>query len=195
MTRRMAGLYVMLTALLVLTTGRTVLAQSGLTTSLTGAAEVGGGDPDGSGNATVTVTSDTTLSYTIDVTGITLPATAAHIHKGAAGANGPVVVPFSPAPGADGKATGTATADAALIADIRANPQNYYVNVHTSDFPNGAMRGQLGGTGTVSAPSAPSTPPTLPKTGSDDALPMQLAVLALTLLAIGLMLTHRRVRS
>ena len=51
---------------------------------------------------------------------VTLPTTAAHIHKGAASVNGPVVVPFN-APGADGNSSGCATADASLISDILAN--------------------------------------------------------------------------
>ncbi len=164
--------------------GSAAFAQSGLTAMLTGAAEVGGGDTDGSGSSTVTLTSDTELSYTISVKDIILPAAAAHIHKGAAGANGPVVIGLSMAPDAAGMASGTATADAAIIADIRANPQNYYVNVHTSDFPNGAVRGQLGGT-SAGAPMA------LPATGSSDGMTTQLVVLAMALLAIGFGLTWR----
>lgn len=168
--------------------GSAVFAQSGMTATLTGAAEVGGGDTDGSGSSTVTLTSDTELSYTISVKDITLPAAAAHIHKGAAGANGPVVIGFSVVPDAAGMASGTATAEAAIIADIRANPQNYYVNVHTSDFPNGAVRGQLGGMGATA-------PVTLPATGASDGITTQLVVLAVALLAIGFGLTWRQRRA
>ena len=47
------------------------------------------------------------------------------------------------APGADGKVKDCATASADVVKDILQNPGNYYVNVHTSDFPAGAIRGQL----------------------------------------------------
>ena len=182
MSKWLAGLCATVIAFVALSIGGVALAQSGLTASLTGAAEKGGGDADGTGSATVTLTSDTELSYTLDVTGITLPAAAAHIHKGAAGVNGPVVVPFPAAPDASGKASGTATVDAALIADIRANPQNYYVNVHNADYPDGAMRGQLGGAG---------APTTLPTTGASDGVTTKLVLLALLLLAVGFTVTMR----
>jgi hypothetical protein len=67
-------------------------------------------------------------------------ATASHIHKGAAGVSGPVVVPL----GASFKKTGCTTAPASMAKAILAKPSAYYVNVHTPKFPNGAARGQLG---------------------------------------------------
>lgn len=77
---------------------------------------------------------------------------AAHIHRGKAGENGPVVANLAwpqdgqaadcldarlrPAqfPGGEGDS---------VVADILANPENYYVNVHNTEFPSGAVRGQL----------------------------------------------------
>jgi len=108
---------------------------------LTGAAETAGGDPKGSGTAQVTLNSDKNeVCYDLTVTD--LPgATAAHIHEGAAGKDGPVKVPFDP-PKA-GTAKGCKTADAAVIKDIMQNPANYYVNVHDAAYPKGAIRGQL----------------------------------------------------
>jgi CHRD domain len=115
-----------------------------LTTTLTGAAEVPGpGDPDGTGTATITVNlGQEEVCWEINAAGIVLPAAAAHIHVGAAGEAGPVVVPLS-APDAMGFSSGCATVDRDLAKAILKNPEDYYVNVHTSEFPAGAIRGQL----------------------------------------------------
>ena len=125
-----------------------------LEADLTGRAEVGtsnrlAGDPNGRGEAYVFgVDGDaTTLCYVLTVDKIGTPL-AAHIHEGAAGTNGPVVVNLAaPADGnaadcltegEEGKFVGDQT-----VAEILANPQNYYVNVHNAEFPGGAIRGQL----------------------------------------------------
>lgn len=65
--------------------------------------------------------------------------TAAHIHKGRAGAAGPVFVPL----GGAFKRQGCTTATGAQIKAIRANPAGFYVNIHNAKHPAGAMRGQL----------------------------------------------------
>jgi len=83
------------------------------------------------------------ICYRLHVENVTLPTVATHIHKGAAGTNGPVVVPFT-APGVDGNSSGCAMAAASLIDDILANRSGYYVNVHTKEHPAGAIRAQLG---------------------------------------------------
>jgi hypothetical protein len=101
----------------------------------------GTSEPNASGSAVLRFLSGQ-VCYRLVARNVTLPTTAAHIHKGAAGVNGPVVVPLG-APGADGTATGCATADAALISDILANRAGYYVNVHTKEHPAGAIRSQL----------------------------------------------------
>ena len=116
-----------------------------LKATLTGSGESpANGAANGIGTAVVTLdTARSQVCWTVNVAGISLPALASHIHKGAAGVEGPVVIPFN-APGAYGTTSGCATADPALIADILANPSGYYVNVHTKEFPGGAVRGQLG---------------------------------------------------
>lgn len=116
-----------------------------LKADLTGAAEVPGpGDPDGSGIARLRLNQGQgRVCYTIRVENITLPATGAHIHDGDATVAGPVVVTLEP-PDATGESQGCVTGvDRALIKDIRKNRSEYYVNVHTTDYPAGAVRGQL----------------------------------------------------
>jgi hypothetical protein len=112
---------------------------------LTGAAEVPGpGDPDGVGVAGILgFPRIGAICFRILVRNITLPATGAHIHSGAAGVAGPIVVSLT-APDASGTSAGCVTGvDPALVSQILMHPDQYYVNVHTSDFPAGAIRGQL----------------------------------------------------
>jgi hypothetical protein len=122
-----------------------VSAEAGgraLSAVLTGAAEVPGpGDPDGSGTATLTVNPGLgQVCFALTVSGIA-PATAAHIHLGAVGVAGPIVVGLTPPTG--GSASGCVRVDRALALDILKNPSSYYVNVHNAEFPAGAVRGQL----------------------------------------------------
>jgi hypothetical protein len=120
------------------------------TTNLSGTAEVDpvtgeldAGDPDGSGSATLTVNpGQREVCYELSVKDITLPASGAHIHVGEAGETGPVVVPLTP-PDASGVSSGCTEVSRELALAIIQEPEAYYVNVHTSDFPGGAIRGQL----------------------------------------------------
>src|SRR5688500_15287974 len=118
-------------------------------TTLTGEAEVTAagvpnqGDLDGEGTAHITLNQGQgEVCFELNVSGITLPAIGAHIHVGASTTTGPVVVGLTP-PDADGHSSGCVSADPDLIKAIRQNPENYYVNVHTTDFMPGAVRGQL----------------------------------------------------
>lgn len=115
-----------------------------LRSSMTGAAErPTPGDADGTGGGAFALYPDKgRLCYTLAVRNIVLPATGAHIHRGMAEQAGPIVVPFQ-APGASGTSSGCLTVDAALVREIAQNPGGFYSNVHTSDFPAGAVRGQL----------------------------------------------------
>jgi len=114
-----------------------------LTATLSGANEVPPADPDGSGTATFRlIRGSAVICYRLTVSNITLPATGAHIHLGAAGTNGPIVVPLTP-PNASGSSSGCTTTTRALVAAILDNPAGYYANVHTTDYPSGAIRGQL----------------------------------------------------
>lgn len=129
--------------------GGTTTTSRTFSTSLRGAAEVPGpGDPDGTGTASIVVTPVLNqVCWSITVAKITLPAMAAHIHQGAANVAGPIVVTLSP-PDAQGVANGCVSGVlATTIAGILDHPSGYYVNVHTTDFPDGAVRGQLTGNG------------------------------------------------
>jgi CHRD domain len=112
-----------------------------LQTELSGEEEVPGpGDPDGSGSATVIVIPPDTICYVLTAEGIE-PATAAHIHEGDPGEAGPVVQGLEPP--TSGSSRGCTEADPALVSDLQENPDEYYVNVHNEEYPEGAIRGQL----------------------------------------------------
>lgn len=142
-------------------------AQAGHTNALigahlTGRAEVSSdakgvvGDTNGRGEAYVFgVDGDpTTLCYILEADKIAeldqAPGGArmAHIHKGAKGANGPVEVNLAwPQDGqsADCLTEGEAGKglDPGEVQAILGDPGSYYVNVHNTEFPSGAIRGQL----------------------------------------------------
>jgi len=120
----------------------------GFTTTLTGAAEVPGpGDPNGSGIAQLTINvGQGQVCFSISVTGIVLPSTGAHIHVGEAGDFGDVVVALT-APAASGTSSGCVSANQDVLKQIMSNAAGYYVNVHSSEFPAGAVRGQLSTSG------------------------------------------------
>ncbi|MDX6439689.1 MAG: hypothetical protein QOF45_2272 [Gaiellaceae bacterium] len=104
---------------------------------------VGTSEPNAKGTAVLRFRPDAgQVCYRLRAENVTLPTTAAHIHRGATGVNGPVVVPFN-APGADGSSSGCAPVDAALMSEIMGNWANFYVNVHTKEHPAGAIRAQL----------------------------------------------------
>lgn len=116
------------------------------------------GDPNGRGSVYVFgIDGDpTTLCYVLEVSKIDeleLPPgapRAAHIHQGAAGANGPVEVTL--AWPQDGQAADCLTEgeagkglEAGEVQEILSNPSSFYVNVHNGEFPAGAVRAQLSG--------------------------------------------------
>lgn len=129
---------------------RTILSPTSAGTALrifmTGEADVPAGDPVGTGEATIRLRrGQGQICYSLEVQNITLPSVGAHIHHGGAGESGPIVVPLRQ-PGANGQSSGCATVSRAIVSQILANRSDYYVNVHTTDFPGGAVRGQLTGT-------------------------------------------------
>jgi hypothetical protein len=153
--RRRAAAVALVTALVA---GLTVLAAPGaaaagkvtlLTAGLKGSREVPGpGDPDGRGRAFVRLGGGKAC-FVLEWSKISAPV-AAHIHEGRAGVAGPVVVLFFQ-PGTNAASlpdtldavAGCVDVDRGLAARIASNPRDFYVNIHTADFPNGAVRGQL----------------------------------------------------
>ena len=114
-------------------------SQEGMKVTLSGNQEVPPVKTSATGNATVTIKPDKSVSGTISTTG--LDATAAHIHEGEAGKNGPVIVPFTKA--ADGT---WSTAPGAKLTDSQYASYlagNLYVNVHTAANKGGEIRAQL----------------------------------------------------
>ena len=93
------------------------------------------------GSGTVTVGADCSVSAKITVSGMT--PTAAHIHEGKAGANGPVLVPLNKTGDSTFEAAPGAKMTEAQCAAYRAG--NTYVNVHSDKFKPGEVRAQLKG--------------------------------------------------
>jgi len=118
-----------------------------LAVTMTGVQAVPGpGDPAMTGRGQVRVNTRTgELCWDIYARGGTA-ASAAQIRRGAAGSTGPVAVQLSP-PDAAGHSQGCATLDAGTVRAMSVQPYNFYVNVDSAAFPNGAARGQLRGDG------------------------------------------------
>ncbi len=115
------------------------IGERSFTVALSGANEVPAGDPDGTGTARIFLHQGRGQVCFIVLVSNIGPVVADHIHPGVAGVNGPPVVDFG------GSLSGCVSGvDPALIGDIIANPSAYYFNVHTAEFPGGAVRGQLG---------------------------------------------------
>ncbi len=112
--------------------------------NLTGAAEVPARYASASGRAVLALSADATkLSYRVSVNNIE-GISAAHIHKAAVGVNGPVIFPIFMGSGAfdpTNPVSGTLDLTTNQVLDLIS--ERYYVNVHTTAVPAGAIRGQV----------------------------------------------------
>jgi hypothetical protein len=106
--------------------------------NLSGANEVPPVTTSATGEGTITVADDGAVSGSVTTKGV--QGTAAHIHMGAAGKNGPVVVPFTKE-GDTYKAAAGAKLNADQVKAFKAG--ELYFNVHSAANPNGEIRGQL----------------------------------------------------
>lgn len=120
-----------------------------LEATLTGGAEVPGpGDPNGTGHARISLDPATDeVCFELSWRGIDRPF-AAHIHRGSTTVAGPVRVELFassvPLPRTIKGVQGCVRdVDSGLVDRITANPNRFYVNVHTRAYPDGAIRGQL----------------------------------------------------
>jgi len=118
--------------------GASIAFAADVKVNLTGANEVPPVSTSATGEGTISIADDGAVSGSVMTKGV--QGTAAHIHVGAAGKNGPVAVPFTK----DGD-TFKAPAGAKLNADqMKAfKSGDLYVNVHSAAHPDGEIRGQL----------------------------------------------------
>ena len=92
----------------------------------------------GSGSGTIRVAEDGSVSGSVTTTGV--QGTMAHIHQGAKGANGPVIVPLTKS-GDTYTVPASAKLNAAQMQALKDG--NLYVNVHSDKYKGGEIRGQL----------------------------------------------------
>jgi CHRD domain-containing protein len=106
-----------------------------------------GGDPHGQGSATLDLKpQEETACFTIQWSQLSGEVTALHLHAAARGSEGPHAIDFfnnQHFPGEQNKASGCVPTPRDKINTIIGHPADYYLNVHSSAFPNGALRGQL----------------------------------------------------
>lgn len=114
-------------------------AASGSAPTLTGAQEVPPVDTQASGTSSIAVIGDKTLVGRVQTSN--LNATAAHIHQGAPGQNGPVIIPLVKTADNVWSVPANTMLTSAQFDAYRAG--NLYVNVHSAANPNGEIRAQL----------------------------------------------------
>jgi len=113
---------------------------SGSNVTLSGAEEVPPVTTSASGSGTITVKEDKSVSGSVTTTGVA--GTAAHIHTGAKGRNGPVIVPLTKS--SDGNTWTVPEGRTLTDAQYEAyKAGNLYVNVHSAANKGGEVRGQL----------------------------------------------------
>lgn len=113
---------------------------------LTGDAEVCDGDTcggDGTGTAEVTINSDQNeVCYEIVLEEVQ-DVTAAHIHAAPEGEAGEVVIDLEYAGDDAGAEECVDGIDESVLEDVSEEPERHYLNVHSEEYPDGAVRAQL----------------------------------------------------
>lgn len=141
-------------ALLVGCGSDTALSASSATyvATLLGAREVPAVQSAATGTATFNRVG-TSVTYTVSASGFTTPLTVGHVHIGAAGVIGSVIVPFTILAQSGTVAIGAIDLSAPITQgnitisgdSLRTLFDNgtAYVNLHTAGFPGGEIRGQI----------------------------------------------------
>lgn len=105
----------------------------------------GPADSDGTGGVFVSLGRHTgTLCYFADTANISTPLTVAHLHRGLRGQAGEVVVDLPLPAVTDPDFSHCLTVGSELVRDIAKQRDAYYIDVHNQEFPDGAIRAQLG---------------------------------------------------
>ena len=154
--------------------GQILAAGDAYFAGLTGAQETPAVVTTAAGQGTVVISADgSTITYLVTYSGLSGSVAAAHIHTGAAGIAGGVILPLTAGPSpmtgtltaANFAASGSVTTFAQAVAAIRAGTT--YFNLHTAANPGGELRGQIAVTVSAPAPTptpnptaAPTPPPT-----------------------------------
>jgi hypothetical protein len=190
--------------------GQIVAKGDAYLASLAGFQEVDPVATSGTGSGLVVISTDeSSITYLLTYSGLTGPVVAAHIHTGAVGVNGGVILPFTVGPSpmtetltaADLTPSGPITDFAGAVAAIRAGTT--YFNLHTAAHSGGEIRGQIAVTVAAPSPSPPAsvapavtTPPTAtgttePEPPAPDTAPLGALLAALAALTV---LSHPRLR-
>lgn len=131
--------YALLTAAVIACAGSLCSAQT-WTVSLNGASEVPPNTSPATGLAILTYNAGTNVfNWDIQWSGLVGTYSASHFHIAPAGTNGGVAIGFSPT--GTNVAVGSATPTTTFVSALMAN--NVYINIHTSTFPGGEIRGQV----------------------------------------------------
>ncbi|MES3033168.1 MAG: CHRD domain-containing protein [Gemmatimonadota bacterium] len=140
-------------------------AKKTFVATLVGTNEVPAVTTTAAGKMTLVQEDSVNILYTLETTAATDSVTMAHIHAGAAGANGPIMVWFFPTETSRAAGTGGGTAarvngilrvgritraGTAFVAPFtwdslltRMNAGTAYANIHSRQFPGGVVRGQV----------------------------------------------------
>jgi hypothetical protein len=127
--------------------GGSAIADTGMVANMNGAQEVPANASPAVGNAIAVLNNaGTSLSFTVNYTGLVAPVTANHIHGPApVGVNAGVIFPINQNIGStSGVLAGTWNAPAltAVYVNYLLTGQTYF-NIHTQSFPGGEIRGQI----------------------------------------------------